>query len=1008
MKNQTRILISIILLLTFNSISGISDIQSSNKKTGNDAGFWDSATLGNHRVVVRVSYEADAVWVHIPWRRRDPDPEKKNIVIINAESGEQIKNLYRVHIDQAYSELVFQPQTVPGEYYIYYMPYKISGQRFSPTLSYLEPEETPDSEWLKKNGLVSKISAFEKRHDFPLAEVVEFQSIDKFNSFSSMENIATESEIKELLAQNPKMEYLLFPEDRKDPIRMTDHIPMKWHKSGPKKSFEGEAALGEFYVFQIGIYAVSKSINNLKLRFENLKGNGFKIPSSAFTCFNIRGATPYSLPKGKIGALWCGVQIPKNANPGIYEGKINILPEEMKKNKIRIRLDVKDTMLEDKGDSEPWRHSHLRWLDSKIAQNSEIIAPFTPLRVDERTMNCLGRSVTLGVNGLPENIQSFFALDITGLSEQPQELLASPIKLAVESSEKNHMPWENREFKFIRTNDDSITWESKNQSDSIQMICRGQMEFDGYIDYQIVIQAKETVDLKDIRLEIPISREVAKYMMGMGKKGGIRPSEYIWNWDPLKNQNSAWIGDVNAGLQLKLKRSNRSLASRTPNDSPLSYALPQAWHNEGKGGCDFREIDDSTFLIKAFTGPRTLRSGEELHLHFHLLITPLKTLDLTSHWSTRLVHRYLRTGLVSRITANVINLPQSTRLTPYINYPFLNTEPLKEYVEQAHSNNLKVIIEHTEDQFSNHAPEIFALKSLGNEVFKDGPGGGVSWLQEHLGSGYKAGRYVPLNNDATIQTVAHTRWDNYYLESIDWIMKNLKVDGLFLDNPQFGRQAMKRLRKILDQNREDALIDLHAMNKFTEESGFANSANLYLELFPYVDRIWFGQNYDYEEQHDYWLVEISGIPFGLTGDILQRGDNTWRGMLYGMSPRHSPGSGNPRELWRIWDRFGIQDSKMFGYWVHDSPIKSNHKDVPATVYVKKDKVLIVLASWSNEPLSLNLKYDWNALGMKVEESELQILPMDSLQNQFTFENPTDIINVRAGKGWLMLLQKKTR
>ena len=113
-----------------------------------------------------------------------------------------------------------------------------------------------------------------------------------------------------------------------------------------------------------------------------MKGNGFKIPSSAFTCFNIRGATPYSLPKGKIGALWCGVQIPKNANPGIYEGKINILPEEMKKNKIRIRLDVKDTMLEDKGDSEPWRHSHLRWLDSKIAQNSEIIAPFTPLRVD--------------------------------------------------------------------------------------------------------------------------------------------------------------------------------------------------------------------------------------------------------------------------------------------------------------------------------------------------------------------------------------------------------------------------------------------------------------------------------------------------------------------------------------------------------------------------------------------------------------------------------------------------
>ena len=32
-------------------------------------GTWDAATLGNHRVVLKVGEKADAVWAHIPWRR---------------------------------------------------------------------------------------------------------------------------------------------------------------------------------------------------------------------------------------------------------------------------------------------------------------------------------------------------------------------------------------------------------------------------------------------------------------------------------------------------------------------------------------------------------------------------------------------------------------------------------------------------------------------------------------------------------------------------------------------------------------------------------------------------------------------------------------------------------------------------------------------------------------------------------------------------------------------------
>ena len=82
-------------------------------------------------------------------------------------------------------------------------------------------------------------------------------------------------------------------------------------------------------------------------------------------------------------------------------------------------------------------------------------------------------------------------------------------------------------------------------------------------------------------------------------------------------------------------------------------------------------------------------------------------------------------------------------------------------------------------------------------------------------------------------------------------------------------------------------------------------ANKYMEHFPYINSLWFGEGYDYNESPDYWLVEISGIPFGLYGEMLEGGGNPWRGMVYGMTNRLGWG-GDPRPIWKFWDDFGIQ------------------------------------------------------------------------------------------------------
>ena len=66
---------------------------------------------------------------------------------------------------------------------------------------------------------------------------------------------------------------------------------------------------------------------------------------------------------------------------------------------------------------------------------------------------------------------------------------------------------------------------------------------------------------------------------------------------------------------------------------------------------------------------------------------------------------------------------------------------------------MKVKIYNTIRELSNRAVEIFALRSLGEEIFSPGPGGGYSWLQEHLGSNYIAAWFVPRLKEFEVEVL---------------------------------------------------------------------------------------------------------------------------------------------------------------------------------------------------------------------------------------------------------------
>jgi len=305
--------------------------------------------------------------------------------------------------------------------------------------------------------------------------------------------------------------------------------------------------------------------------------------------------------------------------------------------------------------------------------------------------------------------------------------------------------------------------------------------------------------------------------------------------------------------------------------------------------------------------------------------------------------------------------------------------------------------------------ELWALRSLDHEIYADGPGGGYAWLQEHLVKGYSPAWHHPFRDGtwcASISQMGLSRWHNYYIEGLAWLATNMGIDGLYLDEIGYDREIMKRVRRVLDQRRPGSLLDLHSWNHFNNRAGFANCLNMYLEHLPYLDSLWIGEGRDYDEGPDHWMVEVSGIPFGLFSEMLQGGGNPWRGMLYGMSNR-LPWSGNPRPIWKLWDDFGIAEAEMFGYWSPACPVKTGRKDVLATIYRREGKSLVCLASWAKEGVECKLAIDWAALGLDSTKAKLYAPEIDGLQCEDLFK-PTDAVPVEPRGGWMFILDETDR
>ena len=92
-------------------------------------------------------------------------------------------------------------------------------------------------------------------------------------------------------------------------------------------------------------------------------------------------------------------------------------------------------------------------------------------------------------------------------------------------------------------------------------------------------------------------------------------------------------------------------------------------------------------------------------------------------------------------------------------------------------------------------------------------------------------------------------------------------DSIYIDDTSLDRTTLERARKVLQK--VNGLIDMHMWNHEEKRAGDISCLNLYTDILPFLDSIWLGEGFIYKNYSpEYMLSEVSGIPYGLTGQML--------------------------------------------------------------------------------------------------------------------------------------------
>ena len=569
---------------------------------------------------------AAPVTARIFWRRRDAHPEAKGILVTDA-AGNRVTLASPPQITAACGVVSFVPLGGARTYHVYYLPFVQQGGGAKVHFSWYnctshdrecvlfsasaaEPSAPPADLCSTTTTITTTttVVAIEGR-----AMSATFDRPD-FYMLNRMELTATDEELGALLASAPVAStgtLRVFAEPRERAVRMFDHVPADWARGGEKVSIALNASVGEYFTFQLGVFAPTRNLTHFRIDFDDLKlfdGGRSRstsapaprpvLPASAFTCFNLGGTDQngahlnrtamYGVAVGAVGSLWIGVDLPADVNmAGLFAGRLALSADDGTGSRVsvfvelslRVVLPPSGQPLPDRGDGDIYSLSRLRWINSARAVDDTVPAPFTAPTLRKSfssttnggggtggdggfTVALVNKHVTIGADGMLAQIAvhpNVAAFGAPG-NEGDFELLARPLQLKLVDASGTAVALSvSAPAVVVGHNSTGVYWEATLSGAGVRVHVSGSVEYDSFLSYRMEVglsPGTTALELSDVQLSMAVGAEHARFMCGLGTEGITMQHAALplaWRWEMGTGNQALWLGRPEAGLMLKLR-----------------------------------------------------------------------------------------------------------------------------------------------------------------------------------------------------------------------------------------------------------------------------------------------------------------------------------------------------------------------------------------------------------------------------------------------------------------------
>ncbi len=212
------------------------------------------------------------------------------------------------------------------------------------------------------------------------------------------------------------------------------------------------------------------------------------------------------------------------------------------------------------------------WEGNTLGMTEEVFAPFTPVQVQGNKVAVVSRSMTMNGFGLWDEVVSL-----------GRNILAAPMRIRFETA-SGEGRWSANSARLVTERPTAAVFEATAESDAVRFTARSTIEIDGCMKVQMqMLPGTRPAELKRLWLEIPIKDSEAQLMHTLGdglrhNYAGAVPAGEGRVWDGSKVARTepwrnafvpyTWIGSAERGLAFFAENDNGWVTEKGKSKAP--------------------------------------------------------------------------------------------------------------------------------------------------------------------------------------------------------------------------------------------------------------------------------------------------------------------------------------------------------------------------------------------------------------------------------------------------------